>query len=179
LNLSPLPRTRPTNDPNRFVLKTKEQRAAEKALLDKSPLKTLTLEEFLESERHKLTGKLTPVTPETFAEWKKQRISKKLAEEQARKAKEATGRMLFESGNWRTEESDVESDDEADEAEAKENAWNLEKLRKETEALRAKEEQERLAKENSASATNGETSQDTAPPEEATEATEAEASTAT
>lgn len=165
--------------PPGFVLKTKEQRAAEKALLDKSPLKTLTLEEFLESERHKLTGKLTPVTPETFAEWKKQRISKKLAEEQARKAKEATGRMLFESGNWRTEESDVESDDEADEAEAKENAWNLEKLRKETEALRAKEEQERLAKENSASATNGETSQDTAPPEEATEATEAEASTAT
>lgn len=67
---------------NRFVLKTKEQRAAEKALLDKSPLKTLTLEEFLESERHKLTGKLTPVTPESFAEWKKKRLDKKAAEEQ-------------------------------------------------------------------------------------------------
>ena len=35
--------------------------------MDKSPLKTLTLEEFLESERHKLTGTLTPVTPESFA----------------------------------------------------------------------------------------------------------------
>lgn len=67
---------------HRFVLKTKEQRAAEKALLDKSPLKTLTLEEFLESERHKLTGKLTPVTPESFAEWKKKRMDKKAAEEQ-------------------------------------------------------------------------------------------------
>lgn len=168
-----------TNDRNRFVLKTKEQRAAEKALMDKSPLKTLTLEEFLESERHKLTGTLTPVTPESFAEWKKQRISKKMAEEEARKAKEATGRMLFESGNWRTEESDMESDDETEEAEEQDKAWNLEKLRNETEALRIKEEEERLSKENGASATNGETAQDTAPPEEATEATEAEASTAT
>lgn len=53
--------------------------------MDKSPLKTLTLEEFLESERHKLTGKLTPVTPESFAEWKKQRLSKKAAEEQVRR----------------------------------------------------------------------------------------------
>lgn len=67
---------------DRFVLKTKEQRAAEKALMDKSPLKTLTLEEFLESERHKLTGTLTPVTPESFAEWKKKRLDKKAAEEQ-------------------------------------------------------------------------------------------------
>ncbi|KUI58601.1 Translation machinery-associated protein 46 [Cytospora mali] len=161
--------------PPGFVLKTKEQRAAEKALMDKSPLKTLTLEEFLESERHKLTGKLTPVTPETFAEWKKQRLNKKAAEEQARKAKEATGRMLFESGNWRTEESDVESDDdEPDEAE--DSAWNLQKLRDETEALRIKKEEERLAKEKGASATNGEAPQDTSPPEGATEA---EASTAT
>lgn len=53
--------------------------------MDKSPLKTLTLEDFLESERHKLTGKLTPVTPESFAEWKKQRLSKKAAEEQVRR----------------------------------------------------------------------------------------------
>jgi len=119
------------------VLKTKEQRAAEKALLDKSPLKTLTIEEFLESERHKLTGTLTPVTPESFAKWKKERLDKKAAEEQLRKAKEATGRALFESGNWRMEED--ESEDEND------TAWNLEKLRQETEALRIKKEEERLA----------------------------------
>lgn len=106
--------------------------------MDKSPLKTLTLEEFLESERHKLTGTLTPVTPESFAKWKKDRLSKKAAEEQAIKAKEATGRALFESGNWRsTEDSDDEDDDDG--------VWNLEKLRQETEALREKKEEERLA----------------------------------
>jgi hypothetical protein len=107
--------------------------------MDKSPLKTLTLEEFLESERHKLTGKLTPVTPESFAKWKEDRISKKAAEEQARQAKEATGRAMFESGNWKLEEDESEEEDEEDEK------WNLEKLRQETEALREKKEAERLA----------------------------------
>lgn len=127
-----------TNASFSFVLKTKEQRAAEKALLDKSPLKTLTLEDFLESERHKLTGTLTPVTPESFAKWKKDRIDKKAAEEQARQARESTGRALFESGNWRFTENDAESEDENDDA------WNLEKLRQETQAIRDKKEEERL-----------------------------------
>lgn len=124
---------------NRFVLKTKEQRAAEKALMDKSPLNTLTLEDWLESERHKLTGNLTPVTPQTFAEWKKQRLDKKQAEEQARKAKEATGRTLFESGNWRAEdESEGEEDDD--------DTFNLAALRRETEKIREQKEEERLAR---------------------------------
>jgi len=126
------------NHHTRFVLKTKEQRAAEKALMDKSPLKTLTLEEFLESERHKLGGKLTPVTEETFAKWKKERLDKKAAEEQARRAKEATGRALFESGNWRMEEDESDSDDDDD-------TFNLGKLRQETEALQSRREEERLA----------------------------------
>jgi hypothetical protein len=108
-------------------------------LLDKSPLKTLTLEDFLESERHKLTGTLTPVTPESFAKWKKERMDKKAAEEQARQAKESTGRALFESGNWRFTEEDA-SDDEEDN-----DAWNLEKLRQETQAIRDKKEADRLA----------------------------------
>src|SRR5690242_78443 len=107
--------------------------------MDKSPLKTLTLEEFLESERHKLTGTLTPVTPESFAKWKQDRLDKKAAEDQARRAKEATGRALFESGNWRDEDEDADSADEDD------SAWNLEKLRKETEAFATKREEERLA----------------------------------
>lgn len=77
------------------------------------------------------------MTPETFAKWKKERLDKKAAEEQARQAKEATGRALFESGNWRTELDDDEGDDD--------DAWNLEKLRKETEALQIKREEERLA----------------------------------
>ena len=113
---------------------------AEKALMDKSPLKTLTLEEFLESERHRLTGTLTPVTPESFAKWKKERMDKKAAEEQARQAKEATGRALFESGHWKMED---ESEDEDDD-----DALNLDKLREETEALRQKKEDERLAQLN-------------------------------
>lgn len=123
---------------NSFVIKTKEQRAAEKALKDKSPLNTLTLEDFLESERHKLTGTLTPVTPESFAKWKKERLDKKAAEEEAKAAKEATGKMLFEKGGWERD-SDEDSDDE------NAGAWNLEALRRETEAARQKKEEERLA----------------------------------
>ncbi|KAK2598114.1 Translation machinery-associated protein 46 [Conoideocrella luteorostrata] len=122
--------------PPGFILKTKEQRAAEKALMDKSPLKTLTLEDFLESERHKLTGTLTPVTPESFAKWKKERLDKKAAEEQLRKAKENTGRALFESGKWRGEDESEDDDDD--------DTWNLEKLRQETEAVRSQKEEQRL-----------------------------------
>lgn len=115
--------------------------------MDKSPMKTLTLEDFLESERHKLTGNLTPVTPETFAKWKKDRLDKKAAEEQARKAKENTGRALFESGNWR-DEDESEDEDEDD-------AWNLQKLREETQGIRDKKEEERLM--NLYGSNNGET----------------------
>jgi hypothetical protein len=118
-------------------LKTKEQRAAEKALMDKSPLKTLTLEDFLESERHKLTGKLTPVTPESFAKWKSERMDKKQAEQQAREQKEATGRAMFEKGDWNRDIDEDEGGDDDD-------AWNLEKLRLETEAMRAKKEADRI-----------------------------------
>ncbi|KAI5286902.1 hypothetical protein KEM55_000152 [Ascosphaera atra] len=126
--------------PPGFVLKTKEQRAAEKAMMDKSPLKTLTIEEFLDSERHKLTGTLTPVTPETFAKWKKERLGKKAAEDQALQAKNATGRAMFESGKWEASE-DEGSDDEDDQG-----TFNLDELRKETEDLKAKSEEERIAK---------------------------------
>ncbi|KAF2842343.1 hypothetical protein M501DRAFT_1013691 [Patellaria atrata CBS 101060] len=128
--------------PPGFVLKTKEQRAAEKALMDKSPLNTLTLEDFLESERHKLTGSLTPVTPETFTKWKKERLDKKAAEEEAKALKEATGRAMFEKGDWQAssgEEDDEDDDDGADDV------WNLEALRQETEAARQRKEEERLA----------------------------------
>lgn len=125
---------------HRFVLKTKEQRALEKAEMANSPLATLTLEDFLESERHRLTGTLTPVTPESFAKWKKERLDKKQAEKQAMDAKEATGRAMFEAGGWKGEDdSDAESGDDDD-------TWNLEAMRRETERLRNKKEEERLAK---------------------------------
>ena len=125
--------------PPGFVLKTKEQRAAEKALMDKSPLATLTLEDFLESERHKLSGNLTPVTPESFAKWKQERLDKKAAEAEALKMREATGRAMFEKGDWQLSEDEDEDDD---------GAWNLEALRRETEEARQKREDERLAVEN-------------------------------
>jgi zinc finger CCCH domain-containing protein 15 len=118
--------------------------------MDKSPLKTLTLEDWLESERHKLTGTLTPVTTETFAKWKKERMDKKAAEEEAQKMKEATGRMLFESGKWQDgssdEEEEEEEDDDDDDSHGERGTWNLDALRKETELLRDQREEERLAK---------------------------------
>ncbi|KAF2152325.1 hypothetical protein K461DRAFT_256148 [Myriangium duriaei CBS 260.36] len=135
--------------PPGFVLKTKEQRAAEKALMDKSPLATLTLEDFLDSERHKLTGTLTPVTSESFAKWKKERIDKKAAEEEGKKLKDATGRALFEKGDWQG------SDDEDDDDEENTGAWNLEALRRETEAARQKKEEDRLAALNGDSGGGG------------------------
>lgn len=106
---------------------------------------TLTLEDFLESERHKLSGTLTPVTPETFAKWKAERMDKKQAEEQARKAKDATGRALFESGNWRPVDDDDDDSDEEEESGPTDTAWNLEQMRRETERLQLKREEERLA----------------------------------
>jgi hypothetical protein len=108
--------------------------------MDKSPLATLTLEDFLESERHKLSGTLTPVTPETFAKWKKERMDKKAAEEEAKKMKEATGRAMFEKGDWNRD-----SDEEGSDAEDDAGAWNLEALRRETENARLRKEEERLA----------------------------------
>ena len=111
--------------------------------MDKSPLKTLTLEDFLESERHKLTGTLTPVTPETFAAWKANRLSKKAAEDEARRAKEATGRAMFEAGGWE-ESEDEESDDGGQED--GDDAWNMEQMRKETENAKEAAERDRIKK---------------------------------
>ena len=126
-----------------FVLKTKEQRAAERALMEKSPLATLTLEDFLESERHKLTGTLTPVTPESFAVWKRERLDKKAAEEEAKKMKEATGRAMFEKGDWDVSEDEEGSDGDDDEEE--EDPYSLEALRRQTEEEAERKELERVA----------------------------------
>ena len=111
--------------------------------MDKSPLKTLTLEDFLESERHKLTGTLTPVTPESFAKWKKERLDKKAAEDEARQAKEATGRAMFEKGGWEDSEEEDESEEESD-AEDEADEWDMESMRRETERIREEKEKKRL-----------------------------------
>ncbi|KAI9795406.1 MAG: hypothetical protein M1833_007194 [Piccolia ochrophora] len=127
-----------------FVLKTSAQRAAEKALMDKSPLATLTLEDFLETSRHALTGTLTPVTPESFAKWKAERLDKKQAEDEARRQKEATGRAMFESGDWRNDGESSEEEEES-EGEGADEVWNLEALRRETEEAGERRERERVA----------------------------------
>lgn len=124
--------------PPGFVLKTKEQRAAEKALNDKNPMNTLTIEDFLETERHKLTGTLTPVTEESFKKWKAERMDKRAAEEQAKQAKEATGKALFDKGGWEGS-GDEDSDDEDDDDD-----FNLAAMMKETEAIRQKKEEDRI-----------------------------------
>ncbi|KAG0019119.1 hypothetical protein BGZ80_006264, partial [Entomortierella chlamydospora] len=62
----------------------------------------ISIEDFLETERHKLGKNLTPVTVESFAAWKKTRADRAEQEEMAkRKAKEAAykaGKMLQFSG---------------------------------------------------------------------------------
>ncbi|KAI9886317.1 MAG: hypothetical protein M1823_001875 [Watsoniomyces obsoletus] len=142
--------------PQGFILKTKEQRAAEKALQDKSPLATLTLEDFLEASRAKLTGALTPVTPETFAKWKQNRLDKKAAEEEARKARDATGREMFEKGDWMKfdDDDDGSGSDDDDSGEEEEGSGegdeeegglnDMDALRRETEEIREREERERI-----------------------------------
>lgn len=106
--------------PEGFVLKTKEQKLAEKRAAADQP--KITLDDFIETERLKLPKKLTPVTLETFTEWKKKRDEAKIkaAEEEIKKskAKVVSGKQLLLSGKF------IEEDDD-DSA----NAWNLEDLK--------------------------------------------------
>jgi hypothetical protein len=84
--------------------------------------------------RAELTGGGTPVTEESFNKWKAERKSKKEVEEEARLAKEATGRAMFEKGDWQNE-SDDESEDDDD-------AFDLAALRAETKILAGEEDDE-------------------------------------
>lgn len=75
--------------PPGFVLKKKEtaEERAEREAYEKEH--ALTIEDFLETERHKLGKELTPVTEETFKKWKEERKLKekdeKIAEAQRKK----------------------------------------------------------------------------------------------
>ncbi|KAK9486906.1 hypothetical protein V1527DRAFT_27663 [Lipomyces starkeyi] len=111
--------------PPGFTLKTNEQKQAERAATANKP--TLTLEEFLETERHKLGSNLTPVTLETFTKWKQDRSSKKTAEEELQKKKDEvahSGKWLFDHGKF-----DRETDgDDGD-------AWDMDDLRRRAESI--------------------------------------------
>ncbi|OAX41494.1 hypothetical protein K503DRAFT_836318 [Rhizopogon vinicolor AM-OR11-026] len=103
--------------PPGFVLKS-QRKAAEEA----AKANVISLEEFLEVQRHKLGSNLTPVTPETFAIWKKTRMDKKEAEVEAmRKSKETqhaagkntgmSGRDLFQyNPEWFEDDEEEEGD---------------------------------------------------------------------
>jgi len=117
-----------------------------KAAEDAAKANAISLEEFLEVERHKLGPNLTPVTPETFAIWKKTRMDKKEAEQEAlRKTKDAqhavgknvgmSGRDLFQyNPEWFQDEDDDGEDD-----------WDLEKYRRQKEAEDLEAEELRIA----------------------------------
>jgi len=107
--------------PPGFILKS-ERKAAEEA----AKANVISLEEFLETERHKLGSNLTPVTPETFAIWKKTRMDKKEAESEVlRKAKETqhaagkitgmSGRDLFQyNPEWFEDQDEGDGSDDFD-----------------------------------------------------------------
>ncbi|KAF7964679.1 hypothetical protein HWV62_4199 [Athelia sp. TMB] len=127
--------------PPGFVLK-----AQRKAEADAARANVISLEEFLEVERHKLGSNLTPVTPESFAKWKKTRMDKKQAEEEAMAKAKSTqnaagkntgmsGRDLFQYNPQWFEDSDDEGSED----------WDLEQYRKEKEGQDAAEEEARIA----------------------------------
>lgn len=86
--------------------------------------------------RAELTGGGTPVTEESFNKWKAERKSKKEVEEEARLAKEATGRAMFEKGDWQNESEDESEDDDAD--------FDLTALRAETKRLEGDDDEVQL-----------------------------------
>ncbi|KAK7466120.1 Translation machinery-associated protein 46 [Stygiomarasmius scandens] len=127
--------------PPGFVLKS-ERKAKEEA----EKANVISIEEFLEVERHKLGSNLTPVTPETFAQWKKTRMDKKQAEDEAlRKAKDQahaagknsgmSGRDLFQYNPEWFEDSDDDGEED----------WDLAKYRKEKEDEDLAAEEARIA----------------------------------
>lgn len=78
--------------PPGFVLKTKEQKKLERLASESAP--KISLEEFLELERGKLDrSKFTPITLESFAEWKKNQQEKKANEK--KKEEERSGKKIL------------------------------------------------------------------------------------
>ncbi|KAI8903301.1 hypothetical protein EDD86DRAFT_215066 [Gorgonomyces haynaldii] len=68
--------------PPGFVLKKKETEEEKRARLEEEKENALTIEDFLEVERHKLGADTTPVTAESFAKWKAERKAREAKEEE-------------------------------------------------------------------------------------------------
>lgn len=115
--------------PPGFVLKSQKKREEEEAKKSE-----ITLDQFLDVERHKLDqSKLTPVTPESFKEWKEKRLSKKEAEEKAvqatKSATAAAGKAVGLSGRDLFTYNPEMYGDSDDEDGGVDNEWDLEVLR--------------------------------------------------
>lgn len=108
--------------PPGFKLKTKEEQRLERQALANAP--KMTLEDFIENERHKLPKHQTPVTLESFKRWKAQRIqSRQKQEKEAEKKKSPlSGRQLMMSGKYTKDEADDVND-----------IWDVSEMRREAE----------------------------------------------
>lgn len=129
--------------PPGFVLKTKEQKKLEKMALAEQP--KITLEDFIETERHKLPKKLTPVTWETFSSWKKDREERKQKEAGSSKKKERilSGKQLLQTGKYKDVLLDDESDHEGEEEVAEEDHGEEMDLSQFTKSLRLEDNDEK------------------------------------
>lgn len=111
--------------PTGFKLKTKEELRLEKQAADASPV--VTLEDFIETERAKLSKERTPITFESFKKWKARFDSKKAKDaEEAMKNKKTilTGRELMLSGRFSGAGADETEDMDT---------WDLTAMRRQTE----------------------------------------------
>jgi len=112
----------------------------------------ITLEQFIETERHKLppSSELHPVTAESFAAWHK---AKKEAEREADSKKKElakekgtmTGKEFFLSGAYKVDEEEEDGED-----------FDLSAFRREVEALAEEGETFQLGGDNAKVETNGE-----------------------
>lgn len=95
--------------PPGFVLKSQKAKQEEEE-------EQISLEEFLETERHKLGPNTTPVTAESFAKWKQERKAKQEAEERAvQKSKETqikAGKLIGSGKDLFTYRPELFADDE-------------------------------------------------------------------
>lgn len=111
--------------PPGFVLKTKEQKRLEKLASESAP--KITLEEFIEMERGKLDrSKFTPITIESFNQWKTKQIEKKASE---KKKEEQSGKRVLTGREIIIQKFSDKYYTEADDA-SQGTEWDLSEFRK-------------------------------------------------
>jgi hypothetical protein len=84
--------------PPGYVLKKKETEEERRAREEAEKENQITLEEFLETERHKLGPNLTPITYESFNKWKAERKQQKEKEEQEKAKAKADAYQKYKAG---------------------------------------------------------------------------------